>query len=340
MTSEAPGVPRFGGTRPEKEAGAPEVEASSAAVVVGIDCGGSKSLALVARGDGELLASSRGEGANPLVDGAEHLTRRLEALLAPLDLGAVAPRGLCIGISGAGRERERRMVADSFSQIGWRGPLRIVHDAELVLAAGCDDGVGLALVAGTGSIAFGRDAHGEVGRAGGYGHLLSDEGSGYWMVRRAIREALKAIDGRGPATSLGDAIVGAVGGGSHDDLLRWFYEGHGQERSRVAALLPVVAEAAASGDQVAASIVDAAAGSLAELVAAARRRLRLDDEACLILGGGAFRGCPALAPSLRERLAGDPGTAGLRVRELRREPAWGAVRLAQLAAREAATKSA
>ena len=320
MTSEAPGVPRFGGTRPEKEAGAPEVEASSAAVVVGIDCGGSKSLALVARGDGELLASSRGEGANPLVDGDEHLTRRLDALLAALDLGAVGRGG--------------------FSQLGWRGPLRIVHDAELVLAAGCDDGVGLALVAGTGSIAFGRDAHGEVGRAGGYGHLLSDEGSGYWMVRRAIREALKAIDGRGPATSLGDAIVGAVGGGSHDDLLRWFYEGHGQERSRVAALLPVVAEAAASGDQVAASIVDAAAGSLAELVAAARRRLRLDDEACLILGGGAFRGCPALAPSLRERLAGDPGTAGLRVRELRREPAWGAVRLAQLAAREAATKSA
>jgi N-acetylglucosamine kinase-like BadF-type ATPase len=297
--------------------------------VVGIDCGGSKSVALLVDGGGTVLGRSEARGANPLVDGEPHLTERMRELMTPLDLVSREPAVVCVGISGAGRERERAMVRHSFSQLGVTAPLRIVHDGEVALAAGSESGVGIAIIAGTGSMAFGRDGHGAVARAGGYGHRLSDEGSAYWLVRRAFQQVLRGVDGRGDVTSLGAALSETLGVDGPDGLLQWFY-GATAGRDRVAALLPVVGEAAELGDAVAAGLVVQAGRALAELVCAVNHRLQLGDGARLILSGGAFRGCRGLETSLRESLAASGSDAeGLEVERLEREPVWGAVQLAR-----------
>src|SRR5262249_58991441 len=94
-------------------------------------------------------------------------------------VGGVPVARACRGLAGAGRAEDRAVVLDWASRTNLAGSVEVVADAELLLAAGTPEGWGLALVAGTGSIAYGRTADGRVERAGGWGWLLGDEGSGH-----------------------------------------------------------------------------------------------------------------------------------------------------------------
>jgi N-acetylglucosamine kinase-like BadF-type ATPase len=201
----------------------------------------------------------------------------------------------------------------------------VVNDAVIALVAGAPERVGLVVLAGTGSIAYGADPEGRTARAGGLGFILADEGSAQWLGREALRAAVRAADGRGPQTALYALVLEALKVEGIADLVATIYERHPRP-SDLGALAHTVEAAADQGDPVAAGILDAAALELASAARAVRERLVFPEGPVpVILAGGAFRACPSLAVRLDARLE----LRDAEVRRLEVEPASGAVTLAR-----------
>jgi N-acetylglucosamine kinase-like BadF-type ATPase len=200
----------------------------------------------------------------------------------------------------------------------------VIEDAALLLAAGTPDGWGVAVVAGTGSMAFARGADGRTARSGGWGPLLGDEGSGYAIALAGLRAAARSADGRAQVTPLTDRLLAAYGLTRPQELIGVVYRGG--DRAALAALAPVVLEAAAAGDPTAEHIVHDAAGELASATAAAARQLTLGGAFPVALAGGLL----VSSAAYRERFLSALADRGLAVGPvaLVTEPAEGAVRLA------------
>lgn len=242
-------------------------------VFVGIDGGGSRAtavatdvegreLARVEGGPGRIRLDAPGTGAHVLADLVDHVIREAGARLPAA--------GLICALAGAGREDARRELAAALLREAVAIRLRVVTDAEAAYQDAFGGGPGILLIAGTGSIAWGRDADGRTIRAGGWGALLGDEGSGYDLGLRALRAVLHAHDGRGPATGLTGTILGRTGVDSPEGLVTWSARA---DKAEIAALAPCVLEAAEAGDDVASSLVRTAATDLAAHVDAIHERL-------------------------------------------------------------------
>ncbi len=243
----------------------------------------------------------------------------LEALSAPDPVAAA-----CLGMAGVDRPEDKAVIDGVLRRLGLKQRVRIVNDAYIALVAGAPDEFGIVVVSGTGSIAYGVDPEGRSARSGGWGPLLGDEGSAFWLGHAAVRQGVRAADGRGPATSLYDRIRERVGVEDTAGLVEWFYD---QElsRDRVARLASVVEEAAREGDGAASDLLNQAAGHLARAARSVERQLGFPDDGYpVVLAGGAFRACP----SLYARLEAGLDLPEARVVRLEAEPATGAVRLA------------
>ncbi|PWT86376.1 MAG: hypothetical protein C5B57_01255 [Blastocatellia bacterium] len=206
-----------------------------------------------------------------------------------------------------------------------------MNDALVALVAGAGDEPGIVIISGTGSIAYGRNARMEAARAGGWGHIIGDEGSGYWIGREALTAVVRAGDGRGPATSLTEGVLEHF---EIDDLPRLKVVVYDRElpRKAVSALGPIVQRAAEHRDQVAMTILEQAAEELALSARSVSDRLGLGgDGLAIVLAGGIFPLVPYLGDALASRLI--HRMPGCRVQLLDREPAAGAVHLALAEAR-------
>ena len=145
--------------------------------VLGIDAGGTKTIGYLADGEGKVLGEGRAGGANLKAEGELAVEKVLHTVMDQalgsrnLDVGAI-----CLGMAGADRDDEKTLVADIMRRIGARSRTLVVNDALVALVAGVGDASGVVIICGTGSIAFGRSAD-RAARAGGWGHILGDEGS-------------------------------------------------------------------------------------------------------------------------------------------------------------------
>jgi glucosamine kinase len=280
--------------------------------VLGLDIGGSSSRARLVD-DGRIVAELEGPGANVAALRPRVVQGRLRALLADLK---VTPIACCAGSAGAevpaGRERLERILSALLPECR----ITVVHDARLVLAAAGFES-GIALISGTGSVAYGRDGTGREARAGGWGWLVGDDGSGAWLAREAAREVMLRCDSSEPLGSLGEGMLGAVKARSAIELLGRLNALH--EPREWAALAGVVFDAASS-DAGAALLVERAASALADLVGLVRKQLSLAGP--LVLAGGQLLNQPRLESAVRTRLG-----AATRLQEA---PVAGAVRLAEL----------
>lgn len=290
--------------------------------VIGLDAGGTKTVGLLADERGAVLRDARAGGGNLVSEGELGVEKVLFQVIDALDPPAPVA-ALCLGIAGADRPAHREVVRGVLERLGFRRRVRVVHDAEVALTAGAPDGLGVVLVAGTGSVAYGRDPDGRTARSGGWGWLLGDEASAFWLGHAAVRQGIRGADGRGPETTLLERICRRVGVESAQDLADWFYR---QETPRppVAELAGVVEEAAEEGDTAAAVLLDQAADHLARAARAVAVRLTFPGSYPVILAGGTFRACPGLVARIEDRL----GLPGARVERLAVEPARGAVTLA------------
>jgi N-acetylglucosamine kinase-like BadF-type ATPase len=182
------------------------------------------------------------------------------------------------------------------------------------------------IISGTGSIAYGRSSLNEAARAGGWGHVLGDEGSGYWIGRAALRAVLREADRRGPQTALTPLLLEHFGVDAAQDLIHEVYQNKLQP-SAIGALAHCVQTAFGEGDQAATGILRAAADELESSGLSVAKRLGLGSEPFVfILAGGILRAVPWLRDELLRRLPAAVGNSTARL--LEREPASGAVSFA------------
>lgn len=274
--------------------------------VIGVDGGGSHTRAALVRGDGCIVDVVRGGSGNFQqigLDGLERLLRDMMGAWIASPDGA-RPRAMCLGLAGAGRRTEQEAIAARLEELDWVGAVRVESDARAALAGAHAGQAGLIAIAGTGSMVLGVNEGGEWVRAGGWGPILGDEGSGYDIALRALRAVLAAYDGSAPATALDGALRQALALDEWSQLVPRVYGGD-LDRVRLAALAPLVLKVAEGGDQVAMSVVDAAARGLSGQIAAVARRLGVEQCVRLAYSGGAVVGSPLLCEKIGRQLASE-----------------------------------
>jgi len=299
---------------------------------IGIDGGGTKTTALLARRtDGVWSVIGRGDA------GPSNLqtvgTRAFDALDDAVRGAFVAARVTrasvacaCMGLAGADRPGERARLLEWATTVRLAAKVDVTNDAELLLAAGTPQGWGVAVIAGTGSIAIAKNQAGQTFRSGGWGPLLGDEGSAYQIVIAGMQAVALSADGRGPATVLTEGFLAKLGVALPQGMIPKVY---GElDRPALAGLASTVIEAADAGDVVASQIVESMCARLAETARSATRRAFGDETTVPIaLAGGLF----TAFPTYRARFLSTLTACGMSPTPLTivTEPAEGALRLAQ-----------
>jgi len=296
---------------------------------LGIDGGGSKVECVLADEAGTVLARALGPGANLGRVSAGDLTANLSACAEELrrvtGLKELAPEVLCAGFAGAsgdaGRERARAVLEQVFRP----RRLHVVGDMEVALEAAVGAGPGLVVVAGTGSIAYGRDDSGRCARAGGHGPGKGDQGSGYDIGRQAVEAVRRALRAGGKVTALASAVLGILGARQAQELDGWLTP---EKATELATLAPAVVTAARSGDSEASKILDQSIRSLAALALEVLKELKLTEAPVRVAAhGGVFAASEELLAEVRARILAAAPQATVEL--LRVTPGYGAVLLAQ-----------
>ncbi len=292
---------------------------------IGVDAGGTRTRAVMVDAAGTISAVSTGGCGNIQVVGLGGLETLLNKLL--VNLGPASPnRSLCLALAGAGRRMEQEAIAAMACSRGWAQKVEVVSDAQGALTGAHGGGPGLIAISGTGSIVLGRDERGREARAGGWGSLLGDEGSGYAIGLEALRAILRAEDGWGDKTLLSGEFQEAMGLGDWDQLVQKVYNRE-IDRKHIAALCPLVFSTARRGDRVARNIISAAGSALGRQVGAVVQRLRLRGAVALSCTGGVFKEWEILWP-LMQRAAGREAD-NLQLRKPLLPPVLGAVLIAR-----------
>jgi N-acetylglucosamine kinase-like BadF-type ATPase len=294
-------------------------------LVIGVDGGATTTRMVVADRRGGVLARSRG-GSGLLGSGkdevvADTIARMAGELVA--GLGSALPvEAACAGLAGAGSEQARELLALRLRDWGVARRARVLTDAEVAFMDAFGEGPGILLIAGTGSVALARgEQGGELKRVGGWGALLGDEGSGYRVGLEGLQAGIRAAEGRGPATSLTEALFAETGTGSFGELLTW---SRSTGKSGIASLAPAVARAADSGDPVAREVVERAVAALVDHARTLVKDLRPGTPPPVALVGGLIEE----GGSLRGPLLKAMELAGLHPLRRPVDPARGAVRVA------------
>jgi N-acetylglucosamine kinase-like BadF-type ATPase len=281
-------------------------------VVLGLDIGGSSSRARLSEG-GRTIAEAAAPGANIALIDANLVEERLTRLIE--EIGSPRPAACCAGVAGAEVPAAKHRLEELLARLLPDAQILVVHDTRLILAAAGLD-VGIALIAGTGSVAYARNPQGDEARAGGWGWMLGDEGSGAWIVREALRELMRRREAGEQLSHLGERMLVAT---ESDDLLETISRVQlFHEAGRWAALAGVVFDSLPL-DPGSARIVDHAADELAHLAARAGAKVGVDGP--IVLAGGLLTNYEELAERVGARI--QPSTV------LREEPVAGAVRLAE-----------
>jgi N-acetylglucosamine kinase-like BadF-type ATPase len=256
-----------------------------------------------------------GPGANVATLDSRLMTERVTELLR--SLGEIRPSACCAGAAGAEVAEGRARLESLLGRLLPDCAVAVVHDARLVLAAaGVESGI--ALIAGTGSVAFGRSSDGREAQRGGWGWMLGDEGGGVWIAREAARLVLARSDAGDPAGPLGEALLTATGAADARQLMAAM---HARREPREWARLASTVFESADSDPGSSEIVALAGEQLARLVDQIRRALRVGGP--VVLAGGLLLHQPRLEVAVRGEL-GD-----VECIRLAEPPVEGAVRLAE-----------
>ncbi len=264
---------------------------------LGVDGGQSSTTAFIANETGRIVGVG---GAGPCnhvgtSEGRAKFTKAVGGSLeqachqAGFDLDTIVFASACLGFSGGPEDKDayaRELIRSS--------KYKITHDAEIALSGATASKPGIIIIAGTGSMAFGRNATGRTARAGGWGYIFGDEGGAFDLARLALRAALQQEEGWGASTALRTLLLEATGATDANTLLHRFYTTE-YSRTKIAGLAPIVTRAASEGDAVALEIVKNAAGHLAWFVEGVYRQLFQPGEITTVAHvGGVFQSADLL----------------------------------------------
>jgi len=258
------------------------------AIYLGIDGGGTKTTCVVAD-ERSVLGTATSAGSNITRLGETRVREALHSAVrdacAAAKLDATRVESAYIGLSGAGRPEVRDAILCIMREV-LTGQIQVVTDLETTLEAAFGDGPGVITIAGTGSIAYGRDAHGRTARAGGWGLAISDEGSGQWIGRAAVSAVLNANDA-GQAPPLLNTILALWNLKNLDEFVRC---ANASPPPDFASLVPCVLAAADANDPLARDVLRRAGSELAGLARNVVRRLfGTEADVPVAMSGGVFR---------------------------------------------------
>ncbi|MGO4432560.1 N-acetylglucosamine kinase, partial [Paenarthrobacter sp. RAF9] len=264
--------------------------------VIGLDIGGTKTRGVRFENGMPVRDASAGSS------NVQNVTREQAAAnLAELfgSIGGGVVEEVYAGAGGIDTDEDAQALADLIAPHAPGARITVVHDSRLLLAAG-GASTGVAVIAGTGSAAWGRNDAGDEARAGGWGYLLGDEGSGYWLGREAVRHSLRRMNQGLEPDQLSRALLESCGVEEPGKLIALF---HSPDTGRRfwAQQARLVVEAADAGDGVSLALVQQAGADLADLAEQAIRQLGLDGP--VILGSGLGMNVPKLQDAFKARLA-------------------------------------
>jgi len=293
---------------------------------LGIDGGGTTTHCIL--GDEmNVLATSVAGGSNIVRLGEGQARAALHAVVRQVcssaDISPNQIHGICVGAAGAAREEVAISICKIIAELT-PAAVQVVGDMVIALEAAFGSGPGIIANAGTGSFVYGRDAAGNVARAGGWGFAISDEGSGQWIGREAVSAVVRTQDS-GTQTALTEMILREWKLDSFDGLVRVANATPPPEFPR---LFPVVLRAAEIGDKEAVTLLNRAGTHLASLAAMVIERLvpRL-PHAPVAITGSVFRQSAMVREVFYNNLQGR--FPGLEVRTEPVEPVKGALALAR-----------
>lgn len=264
------------------------------------DGGGTKTRAGLYSGEGRLLREARGQGSNPIAFGMETCLRVLihvgrKALGdTPLEVEAVG-----VALSGAWTSGMASWLAKHLLEEFGAGRVVVCDDIRPILFANIGDAPGVIAIAGTGSSVVAQMPDGRSDFVGGRGAAFGDDGSAFQIGQSALKAAGRALDGLGPDTTLVTLLPKAAGVESFRLLVPWAW--HASMRD-IAGLAETVARAAETDAVAAACVVDQAQ-LMADQVRAGFRKLRVPEDAPVLLSGGLFEYCTRYFEAFKAHLA-------------------------------------
>ena len=303
-------------------------------IFVGVDGGGTRTRAVVTAGDlvplGRGASGPTNASTTPLTHVLESVREAIDDALGAASLDARSVAFISCGLAGVEASAKGSQIVAELDAVYGAGKSFVTTDARIALAGATrrsPDCPGIVLIAGTGAVAFGRNAAGDEARAGGWGPLIGDEGSAYFIAARGLAAVVRQLDGRGPATAISDLVFAQEGTQTSRELLSVLYRTDGTP-SHLASYSPLVLAAARSGDAVAQRIVQDAGVELGLAVDAVIRRLKMEKEQFAVSTiGGTLGASELLLSALRSQLSISAPGAELRPPDF--PPEIGAIRLAR-----------
>lgn len=259
-------------------------------LLAGVDGGGSKTLALIANGQGRIIGKGLAGPSNPNVVGIKVSVKNIKSALIEA-LGGYQSKRINVAVFGVAGSEARDELSERLSKtIDFVEEIEVVNDSFICLAAGTQGRPGVVVIAGTGSIILAVDEEGKVIRAGGWGYLLEDSGSALQLGRKAAIETLRFLEKRAPSSKLVEKVLKKLNAKSVNDLLSSIYNSD-SPISKIASLAPLVVELSEEGDLVAKRIVNEAIDELVSCVLSVISRSRFSSRHIpVVLSGGVFRG--------------------------------------------------
>jgi N-acetylglucosamine kinase-like BadF-type ATPase len=296
------------------------------AFFLGIDGGGSKTSCLLGD-ETSILGSGTGAASNVVRVGEASARKSLsEAIHQAYSTANIGPQQIsrtCVGIAGGARKDVDDIVRGIVSEIV-AGEIEVVGDMVIALQSALGDGPGVIVIAGTGSIAYGRNTNGETARAGGWGFAISDEGSGHWIGRAAVAAMMRA-HGDERQTRLTESVLNAWHLKNRQQLV---LAANRSPAPDFAALLPSVVSAAVSGDTVAIRVLESAATELSGLAKTVIKRLFPEGQTVKIaMIGGVFAHSGTVREAFSKSLMAEYPNAEIHSNIV--EPVLGALALAR-----------
>ena len=257
--------------------------------LIGIDGGGTHSRLLAVDLTGKVIGSSRGNStsveSNPVSVVKQHLSELLQAFSLKHDRTLTDCAALCLGTSGMDTEASKRQLEHMLSTLQLNCPTMVVNDADIALHANTRGKPGIILISGTGSICYGVNRQGDTCRVGGFGYILGDEGSSYWVARKGLSAALHAHDRTGPSTRLLNDFCKALHIQEIEEVIDFVYQ---KNKSALGKVSYVVTEASQNGDEVAMGIMVEAREELLKMIRTVAAQLGMTSETMPLLLGGSF----------------------------------------------------
>lgn len=257
------------------------------AFIVGMDGGGTKTAVIVTHDDQEEPVRSftagpinyNGGDAGAIAAAFGEIFKQIRSCCTSL----TEVNHVCIGAAGVSNPAVARFLEQQVRDNGYSGPLTITGDQETALYGAQNAMQGIILIAGTGSICFGVNEKGERHRTGGFGHLIDDEGSGYYIGRELLSVLVQAEDGRTADTMIPELVYKQLGLGTVQEVIGFVYDKNTTKKD-IAALAPVMTAACGLGDAQALKLAEQCAAGLFELVVPVIERLKLYESKVAIAG--------------------------------------------------------